>query len=283
MQAQFCSYYFIANNRPLQYQCGACWAITAVETIESANYIATGELLDLSEQEIIVCDDSCEMCNGGWPQNAYSYVMEYGGLPKDTSYDGDLLMTMTMVKEGQSDELTENEMESIYEATCPASSGSQKNDSNSSTQRYAAIDTYAYATDRCVCYTDGSGCDCTNQNEVLAVMNVASFGPAAVCLEASTWQDYTGGIITSDSGCSSAFLDMNHCVQAVGYAFQEVESDGDDVQSGSKSDDSGNKQLEGYWIIRNQWSSYWGMNGYAYVAMGSNTCGLLNDMTQVFI
>jgi hypothetical protein len=24
------------------------------------------------------------------------------------------------------------------------------------------------------------------------------------------------------------------------------------------------------------------MNGYAYVAMGSNTCGVLNDMTQVF-
>jgi len=25
------------------------------------------------------------------------------------------------------------------------------------------------------------------------------------------------------------------------------------------------------------------MNGYAYVAMGENTCGILNDMTQVYM
>lgn len=268
-----------------QGSCGACWAITAVETIESANYIANGELLDLSEQEIIICDDSCEMCSGGWPQNAYEYVMENNGLPKETGYDGDLLMTMTLVKEGQSDELTENEMETIREATCPVSeSGSQKHSDNNSNPRYAQIEGYAYATDRCVCYTDGSGCNCDEQNEMLAVMNVASFGPATVCLDASTWQDYTGGIITADSGCSSEFLDMNHCVQAVGYAFQEVEGDETDGKDkNSRSNDGKNKKLEGYWIIRNQWSKYWGMNGYAYVAMGSNTCGVLNDMTQVFV
>lgn len=271
-----------------QGSCGACWAITAVETIESANYISTGELIDLSEQEIIICDDSCEMCSGGWPQNAYEYVMENNGLPMESGYDGDLLMTMTLVKEGQSDELTENEMDTIREATCPASnSGSQKNGNNNSNNdnpRYAQIEGYAYATDRCVCYTDGSGCNCDEQNEMLAVMNVASFGPATVCLDASTWQDYTGGIITAESGCSSEFLEMNHCVQAVGYAFQEVENDESDRKDkNSRSDDGKNKQLEGYWIIRNQWSKYWGMNGYAYVAMGSNTCGVLNDMTQVFV
>ena len=26
-----------------------------------------------------------------------------------------------------------------------------------------------------------------------------------------------------------------------------------------------------------------GMNGYAWVAMGENTCGVLNDMTQAFM
>jgi len=57
-----------------QGNCGACWAITAVETIESTYFIKTGQLLDLAETEIIACDDSCEMCDGGWPQNAYEYV-----------------------------------------------------------------------------------------------------------------------------------------------------------------------------------------------------------------
>jgi hypothetical protein len=170
---------------------------------------------------------------------------------------------------------------------CPSGGSS---DGNGNT-RYGNIEGYGYSTDRCVCYTDGSGCDCDSQNEGLAVRNLATYGPAVVCLDASTWQDYTGGIITTDSGCSQSFLDVNHCVQAVGYAFT-TSSDGgneeDDGGSGSGSGDSGSGSQdsgdrEGYWIIRNQWSAYWGMSGYGYVAMGGNTCGILNDMLQVYV
>jgi hypothetical protein len=86
---------------------------------------------------------------------------------------------------------------------------------------------------------------------------------------------------------------MNHCVQVVGYAFTtgdecngEVEDCGeeDDKNSGSrsKSRSEDSKKREGYWIVRNQWGSNWGMNGYAYVAMGANTCGILNDVTIAY-
>lgn len=82
---------------------------------------------------------------------------------------------------------------------------------------------------------------------------------------------------------------MNHCVQAVGYAYtsNEDEGSGDSgsgsgSNSGSGSGSGDNGKREGYWIVRNQWSSYWGMNGYAYVAMGENTCGILNDMLQAY-
>jgi len=163
--------------------------------------------------------------------------------------------------------------------------------SQGSGSRYAQVKGYGYATDRCICYTDGTGCDCDEQNELKALQNVATYGPATVCLEASTWADYAGGILTSDSGCSPAFLDMNHCVQAVGYAFTDTDDDdaadddgsgsGSGSNSGSGSRDDGNR--EGYWIIRNQWSDYWGYSGYIYVAMGENTCGVLNDMTQVYM
>jgi hypothetical protein len=81
---------------------------------------------------------------------------------------------------------------------------------------------------------------------------------------------------------------MNHCVQVVGYAFTTNSNKEDggsgDHKSGSRdggSRDRGNR--EGYWIVKNQWSKYWGMNGYAYLAMGDNTCGILNDMTQVYM
>ena len=57
-------------------------------------------------------------------------------------------------------------------------------------------------------------------------------------------------------------------------------SNSGDNNGGSGSGDNGKRQ--GYWIVRNQWSSYWGMSGYAYVAMGENTCGILNDMIQAY-
>uniref|UniRef100_A0A7R9WXZ3 Peptidase C1A papain C-terminal domain-containing protein n=1 Tax=Craspedostauros australis TaxID=1486917 RepID=A0A7R9WXZ3_9STRA len=178
---------------------------------------------------------------------------------------------------------------------CPAEGNSHdgSNDNNdnynsgSQSQRYGQIDGYGYATDRCLCYTDGSGCNCDTQDEALAVRNVASYGPTTVCLEASLWQDYAGGIITAELGCTSAFLDMNHCVQIVGYAFNDGDEDGDDNNNSGSNSHSGSgsrddSDREGYWIVRNQWGSSWGMNGYAYVAMGDNTCGILNDMTQVY-
>ena len=300
-----------------QGSCGACWAITAVETIESANAIATGQLIDLDEEEVIACDGTCEMCNGGWPQNAYEYVMKHGGLSAKTSdYNADWLYLITAVLAGESYDVSEDQMGSYFAQTCPA--GAREGDSgevrgnnngdkshhsgddNSNEQyassyvastRYAKIKGYGYATDRCVCYTDGSGCDCDNQDEKTAVLNVASYGPAAVCLEASLWQNYEGGIMTSDIGCSSGFLDMNHCVEVVGYAFTDDSSSNtgggkngdsrDDKSHNSGSQDSATR--EGYWIVKNQWSTYWGMGGYAYVAMGNNTCGILNDMTQVYM
>jgi len=154
--------------------------------------------------------------------------------------------------------------------------------------RYGQISGYGYSTDKCLCYTDGTGCDCDEQNEKLAIRNVASYGPATVCLDASYWQNYGGGILTAESGCGSGFMDMNHCVQAVGYAFTDGTENGeeenvdnqDSHQSGSGSGDDA--QRVGYWIVRNQWGSSWGMNGYIYVSMGDNACGILNDMTQVY-
>ena len=47
------------------------------------------------------------MCGGGWPQNAYEYAMDNGGLPLESSvsYDGDLLYLITMVLAGENDEV----------------------------------------------------------------------------------------------------------------------------------------------------------------------------------
>lgn len=47
-----------------QGACGSCWAFAAVSTIESVNQIFTGDLLDLSEQELVDCDGSNYGCDG---------------------------------------------------------------------------------------------------------------------------------------------------------------------------------------------------------------------------
>jgi len=198
-----------------QGDCGACWAITAIETIESAYFIGTGSLLTLSESEVISCTDSCNMCYGGWPQDGYDYVMDHGGVPlsNDWSYSGDTLLALTQEFDAGDGELDADLFASYINQNCPAEQGS--GDSNNG-GRYGKIKGYGYTTERCVCYSDGSGCDCDNQSESMAVRNLASYGPATVCLDASTWQDYDGGVITSSSGCSQEFLAMNHCVQVVG-------------------------------------------------------------------
>jgi C1A family cysteine protease len=91
-----------------QGSCGACWAITAVESVESAIYLSKGTLYDLSETEVIVCAEDCEMCYGGWPQDAFDYIMENKGIPleKTLSYDGAWLLQLSAAKAGTSDDMT---------------------------------------------------------------------------------------------------------------------------------------------------------------------------------
>jgi Papain family cysteine protease/Cathepsin propeptide inhibitor domain (I29) len=84
-----------------QGSCGACWAITAVETVESANYLSTDTLVDLSETEVIACTEDTEWCSGGWPQSAFEYIINQKGIPLETElpYDADYLLTLTEARE----------------------------------------------------------------------------------------------------------------------------------------------------------------------------------------
>lgn len=273
---------------------------SAIETIESAVFISTGTLYELAETEVILCEEDCEMCAGGWPQNAFDYVMDNNGIPllSDMQYDSSTLLALSNAKSGDSEDIDEDGLKEYLQDFCPTGGGSGSGDKNNGgdsggNDRFGGeIKGYGYATEKCVCYTDGTGCDCEEQNEGMAVRNIATYGPGVVCFDASTWQDYEGGIITSESGCSSGFMDVNHCAQVVGYAYTDGEDEegeegegSQDNKSGSGDRKSGSKddgQRTGYWIVRNQWSEYWGMNGYAYVAMGDNTCGVLNDILLAY-
>ncbi|CAG9818516.1 unnamed protein product [Phaedon cochleariae] len=60
-----------------QGPCGSCWIFSAVQVLESYHFLKTGELVSLSEQNVVDCfsDDTCD---GGNPQDAFNFVREHG-------------------------------------------------------------------------------------------------------------------------------------------------------------------------------------------------------------
>ncbi|CCD14932.1 unnamed protein product [Trypanosoma congolense IL3000] len=86
---------------------------------------------------------------------------------------------------------------------------------------------------------------------------LAKNGPVAIAVDATSFQDYTGGVLTS---CISKQLD--HGVLLVGY------------------DDTSKPP---YWIIKNSWSEKWGEEGYIRIEKGTNQCLMKNYATSAVV
>ncbi|KAL2939274.1 Cysteine protease RD19A [Bienertia sinuspersici] len=76
--------------------CGSCWAFSTTGAMEGANFLATGKLESLSEQQLLDCDRECDPegaaddcdqgCDGGLMNNAFEYLLKAGGLMREEDY-----------------------------------------------------------------------------------------------------------------------------------------------------------------------------------------------------
>ncbi|EOA22120.1 hypothetical protein CARUB_v10002678mg [Capsella rubella] len=69
-----------------QGHCRSCWAFSTVGAVEGLNKIVTGELITLSEQDLINCNKENNGCGGGKIETVYEFIMNNGGLGTDKDY-----------------------------------------------------------------------------------------------------------------------------------------------------------------------------------------------------
>lgn len=66
---------------------GSCWAFSTVGAIEGINKIVTGELISLSEQELVDYDKGFNQgCNGGLMDYGFEFIVKNGGIDTEDDY-----------------------------------------------------------------------------------------------------------------------------------------------------------------------------------------------------
>jgi hypothetical protein len=96
----------------------------------------------------------------------------------------------------------------------------------------------------------------TNDDENAMMSWTYANGPPSICVDASTWQYYNGGVITS---CGMA---IDHCVQLTGWT----------TVGGTPA-----------WTVRNSWGTGWGYGGYLYVMRNADVCAIGNEVTSCVV
>lgn len=230
-----------------QKYCGSCWSFSTAQDIAGTHFLATGESLTLSEQQLVACDVKNDGCDGGYPYRAMQYITQIGGMVTEDAYPYKGICAWDACGENPNgqDDPTPTCDQSLLNTEIMA-------------KDVAAIGGYQMVA-------------MGPEYEDLAAVVLVKNGPLSIAFNAAGMDYYVHGIVGStqcvdaetgdiQAGCISEYdkcdkASLDHAVLITGYGVD----DGVD-----------------YWMIKNSWGSDWGDSGYYRLLRGVNQCGVVS-------
>ena len=185
--------------------------------------------------QVISCVDEMFGCGGGTTTSAYKYLMDSTTAGLANSWFYPYMQGVVPSDLCLSSECTKTCKPLTHMVTETTFAGS-----------YAQVANFSFATKPCF-----RECDHQDLHELEA--NLRKRGPASICVNAGEWDNYVGGVMSASACGNYSFAFLDHCVHLVGFNAEHETP---------------------YWIVRNSWDTTWGEDGYVYLEMSENTCGV---------
>jgi len=219
-----------------QGQCGSCWSFSTTGSVEGAHQIKTGNLVSLSEQNLMDCSraEGNMGCNGGLMNFAFEYIIKNKGIDTEQSYP------YKGVDEKKCLYTTSNEGATI------SSFGNVTQGSESSLLAAVKKGPVSIAID-------------ASHNSFQLYSHGIYYEPKC----SSSSLDH--GVLVVGYGTMSKTMNIrnNNKLSKVVPHQQQVDDSSSDVKNNQ------------FWIVKNSWGESWGEKGYILMSRNrGNNCGI---------
>ncbi|XP_076918987.1 vignain-like [Bidens hawaiensis] len=226
-----------------QGQCASCFAFASVGAIEGLNSIRTGQLIGLSEQQILDCDTSerTQACSGGLTCGVCDWIVENGGLATEACWlltDGDNTAEIAVARRRYSNNIEQKQQQTPAGATAAAEAAGTRNcggGRSSGDRKLQGAEVVVLAgvgvvVKFCHHAVTLDGREYTVRDDEQDLMKTVAGQPCAFMMDAGSdnFMFYKEGIYNGPCGYT-----LTHAMLLVGY---------DQDPDGTK-----------YWIVKNSW------------------------------